>query len=111
MRKLVVLMGLGASVSALGIWASGCDSTSCDETETCPPSGSDGSADSPSDHAPPRDAPHDGKSDGMHDAGGEGSTGEGGKDGGCNLSQAPSQDNCVLQDGDGVFVAPAPYGN
>jgi hypothetical protein len=73
------------------------------------------------------DASHDGRSDvqvteggkpdvaasdGGHDAG-DGSVKDGNSDSppGCDLTEAPSKNNCVLQDGNGLFVAPAPYGN
>jgi hypothetical protein len=113
MRKLVVFGGLlmaGSGVVAVAI--QGCASVSCDETETCAPSStSDGSTDGMGgDHQLT-----DGQKDGPGKEGGNGDAGDGGGDGDtgptCDLSQAPSKNNCVLQDGNGFFVAPKPYGN
>jgi hypothetical protein len=115
MRRLFLLGGLfvAGSGSVVAISMQGCASVSCQDDENCPPTTSgDGSTDGPvSDHQL-ADVRKDGKGNG--DAG-EGGGMDGMADGEtgptCDLSQPPSKDNCVLQDGNGFFVAPPPYGN
>jgi hypothetical protein len=113
MRRLFLLGGIvaaAAGVAALAV--QGCASVSCNDTDTCPGASGDGSTDGPSSDHQLTDAPKDGKG---KDAGDGGTTTDGTTDGEsgptCDLKLPPSKDNCVLQDGNGLFVAPAPYGN
>jgi hypothetical protein len=114
MRRLFLLGGifLAGTGSVVAIGAQGCASVSCQDDENCPPTSGDGSTDGPlSDHQL-TDVRKDGKGNGDSGDGGMLTDGPSdGESGGCDLKQTPSKNDCVLQDGNGLFVAPPPYGN
>jgi hypothetical protein len=112
MRKILFVSLCAAGVGAT---AYGCGSapSDCTALDTC--GGSDGGGMEGGGEAGDSRVPPDARHDAAKEAGIDGETGV--KDvtsddaPTCDLMQAPSNNNCVLQDGNGLFVAPAPYGN
>jgi hypothetical protein len=111
MRKLVMVGGcLLATGAMVAVAVQGCASVSCDETDTCQQTSTDGSTDMQSTDRVLTDVPTDRKGKDGGDSGPTDGSKEG-EAGGCDLTLPPSKDNCVLQDGNGLFVAPPPYGS
>jgi hypothetical protein len=110
MRDAILGAALLGGAGVLGVACGGNSDDSCPSGNICIPA--DGSADGMGADQQLADVRRDANGNG--DSGDGGMTTDGsnqGESAGCDLSQVPSQNDCVLQDGNGLFVARPPYGN